>query len=41
MKFLKIVSDFLFDPFFSDLYEAEKSPDSNAMTALFEKYGER
>ena len=34
-----IKSFFDTDHFFWDLYEAERSPDSKAMTALFEAYG--
>ena len=36
MSVLKKISEFFNDPFFWNLYEAERSPDSKAMTMLFE-----
>ena len=36
--FIKKIAGWFRDPFFWSLYEAERSPDSKAMTKLFEDY---
>ena len=38
MSILKKISEWFKDPFFWSLYEAERSPDSKAMTVLFDEY---